>query len=569
MVGAGALILLGGVWLIVTGLVVRSQLQAVRAEVHQLRAEVSQGQLAQARSTLANLRAHAQRAHNLVAGPAWALAAALPEGGEPIETVRGLAASVDELAQVTLPALLEARADLDPTKLRRADGSVDLAPVVKVAPALAAADAALAHAADRVGDLPADTWLSPVDNARADLLAQVRAIHGTVRSADLGARIVPTMLGNTGVKRYFVAFQNNAEARATGGLPGAFGILNVDHGKARFSRFESDSKLRVVRTGLDFGPDYKQLFGGYESTSVYVNSNASPHFPYAARIWAAMWEKASGQRLDGALALDPIALSYLLGPTGPVTLRDGTVVNAANVLSLTESTVYARFPDADQRKAYLLQLAKAVSVHIVNSRASASSLVDAVGRAISERRVLVWSADPAVEADLEQTVASGVVPRTNAPYASLWLTNEAGNKLDYYISGSMGWQRTGCGSTRTVTVTVTLTNNAPPSGLPFYVTQRGDKPSYPVRVGDDRDYVSYAATDGALLDSAEIDGKQTTISAGTERGHPVYVINVELPRGTSRTLVLHLTEPAGHGSPVVIRQPLVHPLVTSVDDAPC
>jgi hypothetical protein len=469
---------------------------------------------------------------------------------------------------VTLPALLEARTDLDPTTLRRPDGSIDLAPIVKVAPTLAAADAALAHATKSVGDLPDDTWLSPVDDARADLLAQIDAIHGTVHSADLGARIVPTMLGNNGVKRYFVAFQNNAEARATGGLPGAFGILNVDHGKVRFSRFESDTKLRIVATGLDFGRDYDQLFGSYEPTSVYVNSNASPHFPYAARIWAAMWEKVSGQRLDGALALDPTALSYLLGPTGPVTLRDGTVVDSGNVVSLTESTVYERFTDPERRKAYLLQIAKAVSTHIVESRASASALVDAVGKAISERRVLVWSADPAIEDDLEQTAASGAVPVTKAPYANLWLTNEAGNKLDYYISGSMRWQRAGCGSTRNVTVTVTLKNDAP-AGLPFYVTQRGDEPSYPVRAGDARDYVSYAATDGSLLDSAEIDGKQTTLTAGTERGHPVYVINLELPRGATRTLVLHLTEPEGEGSPLVVRQPLVHPLDVSVSDAKC
>jgi hypothetical protein len=90
-----------------------------------------------------------------------------------------------------------------------------------------------------------------------------------------------------------------------------------------------------------------------------------------------------------------------------------------------------------------------------------------------------------------------------------------------------------------------------------------------VRAGDARDYVSYAATDGSLLDSAEIDGKQTTLTAGTERGHPVYVINLELPRGATRTLVLHLTEPEGEGSPLVVRQPLVHPLDVSVSDAKC
>ena len=31
-----------------------------------------------------------------------------------------------------------------------------------------------------------------------------------------------------------------------------------------------------------------------------------------------MWEQQSGTKLDGAVAMDPIALSYLLKATGPI-----------------------------------------------------------------------------------------------------------------------------------------------------------------------------------------------------------------------------------------------------------
>jgi hypothetical protein len=569
MIGAGALIVLGGLWLLVTGLLVRSQLQAVRSEVHQLRTEVAQGELAAARVTLASLRTHARRAHDLSTGPAWAIAAALPAGGEPVESVRGIAANVDRLAHTTLPALLQARADLDPATLRRADGSIDLAPIVRVAPELAAADTALHDATRAVSALPAHTWLSTVDHARGDILTQLAKIAGTVRSADLGAHIVPAMLGEHGVKRYFVGFQNEAEARGTGGLPGAFGILQVTDGAAKFLRFEKDSTLSYQPTGLDFGRDFAELYGGYDATSVYVNSDASPHFPYAAQIWTAMWQRKTGQHLDGALSVDPTALSYLLGVTGPVTLPDGTQVDAGNVVSMTESTIYARFPNSERRKAYLVKIARAVSTHIIHSHAGTSALVDAVGRAIGERRVMVWSADPAVEAQLQQTAASGAVPITKAPYASAWLTNEGANKLDYYVSASMRWARTGCGDTRHVTVTISLRNDAPASGLPPYVTNRSDDHTYPVRPGDARDYLSYAQTSGGVLDSATLDGRETTVSAGLERGHPVYSIDLELPRGTTRTVVLHLTEPAGAGAPVVLRQPLVRPWEVSVSDARC
>jgi hypothetical protein len=46
-------------------------------------------------------------------------------------------------------------------------------------------------------------------------------------------------------------------------------------------------------------------------------------------------------------------------------------------------------------------------------------------------------------------------------------------------------------------------------------------------------------------------------------------MDLELPRGTSRTIVLHLSEPSGTGAPVVLRQPLVHPLDVTLLDAVC
>ena len=42
-----------------------------------------------------------------------------------------------------------------------------------------------------------------------------------------------------------------------------------------------------------------------------------------------MWQHKTGEHLDGALALDPTALSYLLHATGPATLPDGSRVTEA------------------------------------------------------------------------------------------------------------------------------------------------------------------------------------------------------------------------------------------------
>ncbi|MET8299128.1 hypothetical protein ABZW02_34655, partial [Streptomyces sp. NPDC005180] len=121
---------------------------------------------------------------------------------------------------------------------------------------------------------------------------------------------------------------------------------------------------------------------------------------------------------------------------------------------------------------------------------------------------------------------------------------------------------------RSVTARVTLTNNAPASGLPEYVTQRGDKPRYPTRPGDNRLLVSYYASQDALLDRVTVDGRPTKVNGGYERGHPVYTVDLELPAQSSRTLTFRLREPAADRPPVLLSQSLVTPLRVRVEPYP-
>jgi hypothetical protein len=570
MMIAGAAIILAGAWIAVTGFMARGELARARAEVHQLRTEIAAGDLAGARVAAADLGRHAHRAHQLTTGPAWSLAAGLPAGGEPLRTIRGVTTGIDQLGRDALPQLVQAGDVLEPTKLRNPDGSIDLARIVAAAPKLDRAAATMSATTKRIGALPHSTWLHSIDGARRDVAGQLAALARDGRSADLAAHIAPAMLGQDGPRKYFVAFQNDAEARGTGGLPGAFAIVRADHGKLTFTQFENDTTLDGVPAKVGFGPDYDRLYDGANTTTDYRNSNLSAQFPYAAQIWASMWQKLSGEHVDGAIAVDPTALSYLLAVTGPAALADTSQITAGNVVALTQSTVYSRFAtDNDARRQYLLAVAGAVSKKIVEAHGSTTSLVKAAGKAAGERRLLVWSADPAVQADIAQTSLAGAIPTTAAPYVGLAIVNDGGNKLDYYLDRSLDWQRTGCGSTRPVTVRIKLTNSAPASGLSAYVTSRSDRHSYLIKPGDNRLEVSYYASAGALMTGVTVGGRAGTAGVGSEHGHPVYTVDLELPRGTSRTIVLHLTEPAGSGDPIVLRQPLVRPLSVSLQDATC
>jgi len=572
MIAAGAVLLLAGLYLAVTALMARSQLTAVRTDVSTLSARLSASNWPAARATAADLADHAHRANQLTSGPVWALAAALPSGGEPLQTIRGITEGADSLGHSALPQLVGAAERLNPRTLRRPDGSIDVSRIEAVAPALKAASASVTRTTQTMSALPQHTWLSSIDASYAEALGQISTLDSALKSADLTAGILPSMLGQDGPKRYFLAFQNEAEARGTGGLPGAFAIVEANKGKVRFTRMESDTTLNGISASVNFGPQFNRLYDGAGPTNLYSNSNLSPHFPYAAQIWASMWKKYSGQKVDGVIAVDPTALSYLLAVTGPATLPDTSQISGANAVALTQSTSYAKFArlaDVDERRAYLLEVAAAASEKIMDAGGDLPALLRAAGTAAGERRILVWSAAPAVQSRLAQTVVAGIVPSTTAPYVGMSVVNGGGNKLDYYLDRSLTWQRTGCGPTRQTTVTMTLTNNAPARGLPPYVTGRYDDRAYRVKTGDSRLAVSYFATQGAVMHNVTVAGRPARGRIGAELGHPVYNIDLELPRGASRTIVLQLSEPAGTGTPIVLRQPLVRPLKVTVNDAVC
>ena len=81
--------------------------------------------------------------------------------------------------------------------------------------------------------------------------------------------------------------------------------------------------------------------------------------------------------------------------------------------------------------------------------------------------------------------------------------------------------------------------------------------------------LDYYATRGASLRSVTVDDAFRTAGIVSDRGHPIFRIPVELPRGATTTIELHLREPAGSGRPQLWTQPGVRPQQVVVQDQAC
>lgn len=575
LAGIGLLLGLGLIWVAITGYLATREARDITTRLAEVRVLVSQGRMDDARLLAKDVASMSDHLDHLTSGPAWWIGSNVPYFGEPLESVRAMAAASHEVGGRVVPLLIRETVLIDPTSLRVNGDTFRLDPLINALPGLREADAALVKAHKLVSDAPSSTWLSLVDRKHDTITRNIAQIEGYVAAAARASQVLPTMLGNDGPKTYFIGLQNEAELRGTGGLPGAWAICRTDHGTIKFVRFGSDTELQdmgkrhLIPTGLDFGSDYNRAYAASQPTSSFVDSNVSPNFPYTAQIWAAMWEKVTGQRVDGVMALDPTVLGYFLQAAGPIVAKYNVPVSAANVVSLTQKDEYALFPSNVERKPFLVSVLRATARKVTSGSGKPIPLLRAASRSALEQRLLVWDRDPAIERALAHTNYAGKIPATPRAFSGLVLNNASGGKLDYYLQRSVTYQRSGCGATSDLHVTIRLTNTAPATGLSPYVTTRLDPPPTGAVRGDYKTLLDYYATAGATLQSVTLNGKASTATVERAFGHPIFRLEVELPRGTTQTLELHLEEPRGSAPPRIWQQPGVTPLSLDLEDQPC
>jgi len=568
----GLLVLVVAGYLAVTALLARRELTNAKAALGVVKTRLLAGDRAGAEAELTTANDDAAQADAHTGGFVWGAAAGIPWLGAPLRTVRGIAETAHDLTAKTLPQVVTVAAALSPDRLRIAPNQIDVHRLRSAGPTLSSVAKQTDAATERADALPRSTWLPAADKARREFVDLIGGLHSTLARAAQASRLLPPMLGADGPRRYLLVIQTNAESRGLGGLPGVFAIVSAKNGKVSFDRFGNDSDI-TAQAHVDLGHDFAGWYGSLGVERLFVNSTASPNMPSDAQIWMSMWQRQTGQHLDGAVATDPIALSYLLKVTGPLTLSDGTHVSSDSIVRLAESEAYSRFRSTPARKRFFVMLGRQTADHVLHSAGGhGTALLDALEHAANERRLLVWSAHSNEEAQLAPTSLGGVVPTGPQPLTALVINNGAGDKLDYYLDRTLTYTPGSCSAgRRQATVTVTLTNRAPTHGLPPYVVVRSDHPLWPPPRGTNRELVTVYTTDGTRLVHATLDGNDVTdeVLPGREQGHPLLSYDVEIRPQQSVHLELTLSEPQVPGPVRTFIQPLVRPMDQTVRQPSC
>ena len=379
----------------------------------------------------------------------------------------------------------------------------------------------------------------------------------------------PTLAGGDGPKKYLVSFQNSAEARGTGGILGAFAILEMDKGQFKVLRTGSNAALysmSISTLPIDMPPEFLRLYGN--NPGILQNSNLSPHFPYGAQIWMGLWKKAFNEDLDGVIAVDPSALSYILKATGPISLPNGEQITAENVVSETLEKAYKRFEkDNKARKDYLVQILNASAAKLVAQDFDKRKMVTGLIQGIIEHRILIYSTDMKAQEILSKSRVAGYMSKEPNNEFRTVIQNIDASKLDYYLDRNVVVESMECKDVKKTQVRIVVKNTLKSGkGLPAYVLTRADKgkPDDLITGAHRFKVFIYGPTGSKLVDAWRENRTANLGGASTERSRSVYVADVDLSPGESEELQANFA--GGVGKITFIDQPLVIPTKISIKD---
>ncbi len=522
---------------IVPALRARDQLAAGQALLTRARDRLLEGDVAGANALFGSAKEDFVRASEAAAAPFVGLWASFPLAGRSYDALRDLA-RIGELASAAGEDLTAAVRNLPGglSALAPSAGSIRLHAVSTLEPAVASAADKLRLAASLAEGLANEFVLPALAGAGDTARDRLDEASHTALVADVMLRALPEFAGVDRPRRYFVALQNPAELRGTGGFIGSFSILTIDDGRLSLAPFRSITTLPDAPPGELPTPSHQfaHLYNQFGGVGFWRNINMSPDAPSVGAAIEALYRHVEGVNLDGAIFVDPAVLADMMQATGPITdAQTGITLSADEVVAFMTNGAYESFP-GPARKRLLGEVAATVLDRFLQGTDPVAAL-RALASAAGGGHLVVHAADPAVQAAFAAAGIDGSIGPVGGDYLGVFLANAAGNKVDYYLDPRLSYHvNLGANGTASAEASVSLANGAPAGQQPSEVL--GPYGSNGLEPGDTQWWVETFCAPGCLLQAATEDGGPGSVQPLRERGLPMFRSFVRANAGGSATL---------------------------------
>jgi hypothetical protein len=284
----------------------------------------------------------------------------------------------------------------------------------------------------------------------AGLLPQLQTVVGqmdrVISLLDVGLsglNSLPILLGADSPHHILILLQNADELRPTGGFITASAYVVIEGGQI--------SEMTVLPSNSDQIDRFYQI--AYEQPPqplyeymhlplwAFRDANWSPDFPTSAAKAAWLYQQGRNVPVDTVIAITQYTIRDFVAATGPLTLEDGTVVNADNILDYFRELwfQYAAERGYAGRKEFIAELAPLILQNVLQAGdpAQMMALLQAARNAGERGDLLIYSTDPTVQAVAERMGWDGSIPDWQGDALYVVDTNVSYNKANLSVQQNM------------------------------------------------------------------------------------------------------------------------------------
>jgi len=248
------------------------------------------------------------------------------------------------------------------------------------------------------------------------------------------------ILGQDNPRQYLLIFQNNSEARATGGFIGTYGLLTLDRGEMTNlfidGIFNADGQLREKV----IPPQPIQKISTAWSMH---DANWFADWPTSADKIAWFYEKTGGPTVDGIFSLTPTVVERLLELTGPIALPEyGVILDSKNFVELVQYEVEIDYDKGLNRPKKILSdfTPKFIEKLTGLSAGEKEKAIKVIFGCLEQKHILTYFKDKALEELAIREGWAGELRSTDKDYLSVVSSNINGFKTDKMIEETISHQ---------------------------------------------------------------------------------------------------------------------------------
>lgn len=290
-------------------------------------------------------------------------------------------------------------------------------------------------------------------------------------------KVLPSLLGEDGQKRYLVLFQNDAELRPTGGFITAYALFTVDKGVIKAEKSEDIYTLDATLSNKEKAPAPIAKYLPTVTTFNLRDANLSPDFINSMETFREMYENAGGSvDVDGIIAIDTNVLVSI------IKILDNNV-SASGITFTTDpdkrcggcpQVIYELEDNISRPVGYIREDRKGLLgtlLYAIMDKALKSSPKEYWGPLIQDaltmaqqKHVLFYLYDKDAQSGIEALNAAGRIQPFEGDYFHLNQANLGGAKSNLFVQETVEQNiEVSADGTITKTVTVNYKNPQPPS----------------------------------------------------------------------------------------------------------